>query len=94
MVPWFRCLSRAGGSKPPARTAASWKGSSSAVRARSAVIGFGLGPGRDDTRGLLGLRDRPWTFWSRCALSASSATSGIVTEAEFNAKKRELLGRM
>jgi hypothetical protein len=58
------------------------------------MVAFGSGLGRDDTRGLLGLRDRPWTFWSSCALSASSATSSVMTDAEFNAKKRELLRRM
>jgi len=56
---------------------------------------FGSGPGRDDTREVsLGFRDRPRTFWSSCALSASSATSSVITGAEVNAKKRELLGRM
>jgi hypothetical protein len=67
---------------------------SSAVRDAAAVVAFGSALGRDDTRGLLGLRDRPQAFWSSCALSASSATSGVITEAEFNAKKRELRERM
>jgi hypothetical protein len=70
------------------------QGSCSPTRVRSAMVRFESGPGRDDTRGLLRHRDRPRTFWSSCALSASSTTSGVITEVEFNAKKRELLGRV
>jgi hypothetical protein len=84
---------RGGGDGAPDLKAHSSIGLSSAVRARSAVLSFGSGLRRDDTRGLLGLRDRPRTFRSSCALPASSSASGVITEAEFNAKKPELLGR-